>query len=360
MTSPSTDIRVRFLTQTDARGASARLRAYALAPYLKERGFEVTIDALNREGTGTKAYVQRFYDRLIGMQTLRETTDVVVLQRDLINHLKPWLEKAYAGLGIPMILDVDDAIDLRPPGIPPTWRARLFGSGNKLEALAKICDTVVAGNDYLAEKIRPWNARTQVIPTCLDFFHYPARKPKTLPEGRTAVIGWIGSPLTTPYLEEIHAPLSRLAARRDIVLRTVGAAPLSWNDVPLDQRPWDDKTERYEVAAFDVGVMPLTDDEWSRAKCGTKIIQYFAASVPVIASPVGMNVQACDEGRAGLLAASAEEWEAAFDRLLGDGALYSDLSARGRERGEQHYDIRAHADTWAALLREVVKERRRG
>lgn len=355
-----TDIRVRFLTQTDEHGASARLRAYAFAPYLIERGFEVVVDPLRRPGTGTKAYAQRFFDRLTGMQTLRQTTDVIVLQRDLINHLRPWLEKAYAGLGIPMILDVDDAIDLRPPGSSPTWRSRLLGSSKKLEQVASLCDGVVAGNDYLAEKIRPFNENTHVIPTCLDFVHYPARKPRQFPGDRKVVIGWIGSPLTTPYLELIREPLARLAKKRDIVLRTIGAAPLDWDDVPLDQRKWDDKTERFEVSAFDVGVMPLSDDEWSRAKCGTKIIQYFAFSVPTIASPVGMNVQACDEGRAGLLASTADEWEAAFEKLLSDAELYTGLSERGRTRGETHYNTGAYADTWARILREAHEGARRG
>lgn len=353
MTSQMSDIRVRFFTQTDEHGASARLRAYAFAPYLIARGFQVTIDPLRRPPTGTVAYIQRFFDRLVAMQDLRATTDVIVLQRDLINHLRPWLEKAWAGLGIPMVLDVDDAIDLRPPGNKPTWRSRLLGSSNKLEQVSRLCDAVVAGNDYLADKILPWNENTHVIPTCLDFVHYPPRKPRKLPGNRQVVIGWIGSPLTTPYLELIHAPLARLAKERNIVFRTIGAAPLEWTDVPLDQRPWDDKTERFEVPAFDVGVMPLSDDEWSRSKCGTKIIQYFAFSVPTIASPVGMNVQACDEGRAGLLATTEDEWYEAFARLLSDADLYNELSIKGRERGERHYNTGAWADTWATILRDV-------
>ncbi len=344
--------RICFLTQTDERGASARLRVYAYKPYLEREGFRVTIVPANTRPT-TGGYLETAWMRLRDLPRATREADVLVLQRDFVNHLAPWIERLYAARGVPMVLDVDDAIDLRPPGHPPTWRTRLLGTPDKLEALSRLVAAVVAGNNYLAEKIRPWNPHVQVVPTCLDLSGRARPAPRSLPRDRPVVIGWIGSPLTTSYLEPVRPALERLAARRPIRLRTVGAAALHWPGVPLDQRPWDAETETAGVESFDIGIMPLSDDEWSRSKCGTKILQYFAAAVPVVASPVGMNVFALDGGRAGLLASGEDGWFSALERLSTDAALYRALSASGRERVEAEFDVRRYAPVWASLLSKL-------
>jgi len=346
-------IRVRFLTQTDEQGASARLRAYAFWPYLAQEGFAVTIDPANTEAT-TTGYARTAFMRLSGIIETAATNDVLVIQRDFVNHMFPWIEWLYAQSGRPIILDVDDAIDARPPDHPPTWRTKLLGTENKLERLAQLSYAVVAGNELLADKIRPWNRNVTVIPTCLDLSDFPRPAPRQLPKDRPVVIGWIGSPMTTFYLGLVKEALRELSKKHNIIFRTVGASALSWKDIKLDQRIWNMAAERADVEGFDIGLMPLTDDEWSRSKCGTKIIQYFAAAVPVVASPIGMNTEALDNGRAGILASTTREWIEAIERLLTDDQLYTRLSVAGRDRAETRYDVRRYVPVWSELLRKAA------
>lgn len=354
MTTRPKPIRVRFLTQTDEQGASARLRVYSYVNYLAAEGLQITVDPANTEAT-TIGYARTALQRMTGIVETAALNDVIVIQRDFVNHMVPWIEWLYAKSGRPLILDVDDAIDLRPPGHPEGWRSKLLGTDGKLESLARMAHTVVAGNHYLAGRIREWNPNVQVIPTCLDLSAWPRPAPRRLPAGRPIVIGWIGSPLTTFYLGFVKEALRGIAARRQIVFRTVGATALSWEGVPLEQRIWRAETELAEIEQFDIGIMPLTDDEWSRGKCGTKIIQYFAAAVPVVASPVGMNVDALDGGKAGLLASTTREWTEAFDRLLGDPGLYTQLSVAGRDRAETQYDLRRYVPLWSEIIHKAAE-----
>ena len=51
----------------------------------------------------------------------------------------------------------------------------------------------------------------------------------------------------------------------------------------------------------DVGIAPTPTDRWTLGKCGFKIVQYMAAGLPVIASPVGANAELVVPGGTGLL-----------------------------------------------------------
>ncbi|HYV85165.1 MAG TPA: glycosyltransferase family 4 protein, partial [Patescibacteria group bacterium] len=87
-----------------------------------------------------------------------------------------------------------------------------------------------------------------------------------------------------------------------------------------------------DLLEFDVGLMPLDDRPFSRGKCGLKILQYQAAGVPVVCSPVGANLEIVRADATGLFAADAPAWTEAIVRLLTDADLAERLGRGGRER----------------------------
>ena len=101
--------------------------------------------------------------------------------------------------------------------------------------------------------------------------------------------------------------------------------------------------------SFDIGIMPLPDGPYARAKAGFKLLQYMAAGLPVIASPIGANRSIVERSGAGLLASSASEWEEALRTLAGDTALRSEMGRRGRLFVES-FDVPSQAATIARLL----------
>lgn len=344
---------ITVLTQTNEQGASARLRMYAFKADLEARGYTFDIRP-GVPGAGSLHYLKLFWQRWRELPKVARSSAAVVIQRDLINHLQPWLERRYAAHGVPLIFDVDDAIDLRPPGFPPTWRTHLFGCDDKLEQLSRLAHTMVVGNEHLASRVREWCPRVEVIPTVLDLRGFDKAKVRQRPRQRAVVIGWIGSPLTTPYLELVRPALARLAKDFPLTLRTVGAARLDWPEISLDQREWTKDSADELVRSFDIGIMPLSDDEWSRSKCGTKILQYFVEAIPVVASPVGMNRDALDNGRAGLMAESSEQWYQGLRTLINNDDVYQGLSAAGRKRVEERYNVELYSEQWHRILQSVL------
>ena len=87
----------------------------------------------------------------------------------------------------------------------------------------------------------------------------------------------------------------------------VGGHSEAIDGVEVVNVPWEEATEVGLINTFDVGVMPLSDDEWARGKCAFKLIQDMACGVPVVASPVGANVDVVG-GDCGLMAKDDRDW----------------------------------------------------
>jgi len=101
---------------------------------------------------------------------------------------------------------------------------------------------------------------------------------------------------------------------------------------------------------FDIGIMPLVDDEFQRAKCGTKLLQYMAAGLPAVASPVGLNIALLRDSGAGFLAAAEADWQEALRALAADRELRHRLGVRGRDYCSRHYAL----ERWAPVLNEIL------
>ena len=104
-------------------------------------------------------------------------------------------------------------------------------------------------------------------------------------------------------------------------------------------------------ARLRIGIMPLPDTPYTRAKAGFKLLHYMAAGVPVVASPVGINRQLVGDSGSGFLAEGPDEWEAAIRSLAGDAVLREHLGSRGRAFVERYADLDGQADALAEVLR---------
>ena len=178
-------------------------------------------------------------------------------------------------------------------------------------------------------------------------------------EREVVTIGWIGSRSTTDDLRVVLPVVERLNESESGRGWSWSArAPLEYTAPWLEQRPWSEATEADDLASFDIGIMPLADTEWTRGKCGYKLLQYFSAGVPAVASPVGVNRE--DRRREASAACSPQP------RRSGIGAGGADRGPRGAGRDggaarrfvEREYSYQRWAPELAALLAELCSRRR--
>jgi glycosyltransferase involved in cell wall biosynthesis len=259
--------------------------------------------------------------------------DVVYVERELFDDDSAALEERFRRIAPALVLDVDDAVFLRHP--------------DKYAALARMADTVIAGNAALADYTRPLNPRVTVAPTSVDLDRYQPAAPRVIVPGSPIVIGWTGTSSNLHHLQLVAGPLRQLAERHSLELRVIADDPaprerIDFGPLPVRFRRWSPQSEIADLAACHIGIMPLADAQWERYKCGLKLIQYLALALPAVASPVGVNSTIVAHGENGLLATSEEEWYDALDRLITDCALREQLGRAGRTTVEGGYSVQAN------------------
>jgi len=244
------------------------------------------------------------------------------------------------------IVDYDDAWFL-------TYRNKP-GLGGKLEKVMARATAVTVGNSYLAEYARRWCSRVEILPTTVDAEIY---QPRQASQSRDElVIGWMGSPSTAPNLRLIEGALAALAGERKLRVWCVGAgADFGLPGVPIEKRMWSEEHEVEEIQQFDIGINPLVDNDFTRGKCGYKLIQYMACAVPVVASPVGANCEIVEQGKNGYLATTRDEWIDALRQLADDPHLRWRLGQAGRKRVEEKYSLQAVLPHMLSFYREILE-----
>jgi glycosyltransferase involved in cell wall biosynthesis len=287
-----------------------------------------------------------------GFNRLRQLTqqkhyDCAIVYCELFPLLPTPIEKCM--LKLPYIYDLDDAFFLRYQREDYGFISKLLK--NKIDSLIGNAAAVTAGNEYLADYARRMNPNTIEMPTVIDEKRYIHAKRKS---SHIFTVGWIGSPSTGIYLEQVFDALSILGKEAPIKFIVVGANKVSVPNVTVVNVPWSESTEIDIISSFDVGIMPLPDSGWARGKCAFKLIQYMACGIPSIASPVGANLSVLTNN-CGLFASNTEEWVRALKEIRDDHDLRDSLSRNSKKRALSTYTISQNLPKLADTILSLAK-----
>jgi glycosyltransferase involved in cell wall biosynthesis len=242
-----------------------------------------------------------------------------------------------------LVYDLDDAEWIHSP--------------RKSAFLARHADMVVCGSHEILRWAENHNKRCVLIPTALDaelFMPYAVLHKKR----EIITIGWTGQGKSHYKAGNFFLlkKAFRLLSERGAIFRFVIVGS-------QDYQPLKDlfSSERYEVCfidsadwekedavpklikrySFDIGVMPIVDTPFNRAKCAFKALEYMACGVPVVASPVGEANYIITENKNGFLADSPAEWAHVMEYLSYDATLRAKLGRNGQAFVYQQYSFRS-------------------
>ncbi len=346
-------MKLLFLT-SGRRTPSTRFRMIPLVKHLRAQGHTCTLSHSFPEkydhfpwlGFRPSQWLKRSMRRIDLLRARWGRYDAVVLERELFDTAELGMELQLRRISKTLVLDIDDGVFLKFP--------------EKFDRLLKMSDLVVAGNRLLEQWALQGNRHVVIMPTCIDTKAYHPRGEGRDRDGRVPVIGWMGTAGNIAYLKPLEAPLRKLAASHPFEFRVIATHRGTLDELDLDGvsvtfRPWDPNTEVADIQDFDIGVMPLTDDPWSRYKCGLKLLQYMAVGIPGVASPVGVNQDIVTPGLNGQLASTDDQWHDALAGLITDPATRRSMGEHARATVEQHYSIAVNLPRWIEAVEQAVR-----
>lgn len=340
-------MKVLFIVPYPKEGPSYRFRVLQYLPYLKEKGIIYSLRPfsdtyfyriLYKRGQFIKKslllllfILRRFYDVFSAC-----SYDVTFIHREagpFPDYIFEWLFRVFTKR---VIYDFDDSIFLKKP--------------LKIKKMMAMSCSVIAGNEFLKGYALCYNKRVTVLPTCIDTGIYRPRLGER--NGEKVVIGWIGTPFTSIYLDMLKDVYRVLRDKyANVEFRVVGVI-LPGNGPVLNCREWSLDSEVSELQGFDIGVMPLFDDDWARGKCAFKIIQYMAVGIPTVASSVGMNKEVIEDGRDGFLVKDKQGWIDKLCLLIENKELRLRMGSYARQKAEQMYSVKANKDKFISIIEE--------
>lgn len=354
-------MKILFLTRYARNGASSRYRFFQYINYLEDRGFNCEIlPLLNQQylyylyNGDYRKYIHALkgiFSRLVKL-FMTNHYNLVILEKEIFPYI-PFFIENYFIRNVPIVVDYDDAIFHQYDQHKNKIIKALLSS--KIASIMNLATLVIAGNNYIAEYACNAGARwVEVLPTVIDLSKYTFFQNKSKEDRSPLKIVWIGTPKTQKYLLHISSVLARLSQAYKIQLIAIGTHNLHLSNTEVISVPWSEETEAQDIAQCDIGIMPLPDEPWERGKCGLKLIQYMACGLPVVASPVGANLDIVQHGVHGFLASTEEEWVTALETLIQNSDLRARMGLAARRRVEQHYALQVTAPQFARLLESVI------
>lgn len=327
----------RFRFEHYLPGLSAQGIRYKVSPYFTVSGRKVLYSSSNI--SGKIASILTGYLRRIGDLFRVPFYDFVYIHREAAPVGPPVFEWIIARVFRKKIIyDFDDSI-----WVPAMSEYnRRFLSIRFFSKVRKICSwshRVTVGNEFLKSYADQFSQSVMVLPTVVNTeegHHCLQDQTVNFP-----AIGWTGSFSTLPYLNLVLPALIRLQEKYEFTFYVIADKdPL----LPLRNYsfiPWRRETETEDLLKFHIGLMPLTDDEITRGKCGFKAIQYMSLGMPALVSPVGVNTKIVTDGTDGYICYTEQDWEYRLSQLLENAVLRKQLGLAARNKIEEQYSVRS-------------------
>ena len=329
----------RFRVETWARHLGPRGISFSLLPFaspaltavLHERG-----PLLPRAAAMLRCCVDQT------ARVLREARpDVVYIYREAALVGPALIERLTRRWRAPIVYDLDEPLFV-PYVSPSNGRLSTLRWFSKIDGLMRMSDQVWAVNRAIGDYASRISRRVAIVPMAVDTSRYAPAPP--LADGAPLRVGWVGTRTSQANLQAVVEPLARLHRSHGATLAVVADEPLSFDGVPVEFTPWSWEVEVPRMHQCQIALVPVKRDDWSPWKFYYKLVQCMSMGIPVVASPIGSNLEIVEDGRTGFLADTPDEWYDRMRRLADDPELRRTMGEAARRLVEEQFSLSGQLD----------------
>lgn len=245
--------------------------------------------------------------------------DAIIITRRIVPRFMPrlfsWLINRVSK-SVPIIWDYDDEIICSKEVSRKTFNL-----------YARISSVIFCTSEFLKDLVlESYKDKVVLLPTTDgDMYEYnnPSLKEKrqgTLKD--TVKLVWVATSVNLPHILRIAPVLDDAAKRikkesgRDLQLEVICNDNLVYDFkyLKLINTKWTREDAIKGMLNAHIGIMPLSDNQFTRGKGGFKLVQYLSIGLPCIGSNVGFNAQVISSG-SGFLVNTDSEWIDAILKL---------------------------------------------
>jgi len=359
-------MRIAFFVPYPEEGPSSRFRIYQYLPILRNSGIQGDVFSFleSREykhifndykKTGKLfVYLRGVIRRWKQLRQIRYY-DTVFVQK-YVCPFGMYFERMVTNKKKLIVYDFDDADFLKHDSAVNSWSA-LLRSPAKTAKMIQRSHLIIAGNSYLAGFAKKYNDNVHIIPTSIDTEKY--RPKQRASKSDLVVIGWIGSSASSRYLSLLDGVFTYIINRyRNIKIMIVGSKDYEVPDSRIILKPWTLESELSSLHSIDIGLMPLTNDDYAKGKCGFKALQYMAVGTPAVVSAVGVNQEIVRDGTNGFVARNSREWVEKIGTLIENAELRKRMGLAARKTVEKKYSVKENAAKLVSVLKNLEIQNR--
>ena len=239
--------------------------------------------------------------------------------------------------------------------VPGFFRRSRFDKG--FYQLVETSTAITASSNVILKDALKFNENSFFIPDSMDLSIYTQKKTHTKVERPT--IGWIGMPNSLGYLLQINGPLQYLqkeyGARVVLISDWKCSMPFmkAVDRFMFEYEPinWDLATVESDLLEMDIAVTPLPPESY---KSFNKVLTFWAACQPVVASPTEEYKSVIEHGLNGFLASTYDDWVKCLEELIFDEKLRGRMGEEGYRKASSTFNLDSVAERYIEIFEELT------